>query len=67
MFLTGLVKARTLNLETCHTCTLTNKRRFVQVIFSTQSSADYCRKKSRRIHYYFREELFEKTVNKNEN
>ena len=39
----------------------------MQEIFSTQSSADYCRKNSPRIHYYFRIELFEKTVNKNDN
>ena len=46
--LTGLEKTGILNRETYNTCTLTNKLRFVQVIFSTQSSAvraaDCCRK-----------------------
>ena len=53
--------------ETYNTCTVTNKRRFWQVIFSTQCSADCCRKSLPRIHHYFRIEVFEITVNKNEN
>ena len=58
--LTGLEKAEILDRETYSTCTLTNKFRFVQVVFSTRSSADCCRKNSPRIHHYFRIELFEK-------
>ena len=69
--LTGFEKTEILNRETYNICTLTNKRRFVQVIFSTQSSAvqvaDCCRKNTQRIHHYFKIELFEKTENKNEN
>ena len=46
--LNGLEKTEILNRETYNTCTLTNKRRFVQVVFSTQCSAvqvaDCCRK-----------------------
>ena len=65
--LTGLEKAEMLNRKTYNTCTLTNKCRFVQVVFSTWSSADCCRKNSPRTHHYFRIELFEKIVSKNEN
>ena len=57
-FLTGLEKMETLNRERIYT--FTSKRRFAQTIFSTQSSADYCRKNSSRIYHYFRIELFEK-------
>ena len=69
--LTGLEKTEILNGKTYNICTLTNKRRFEQIIFSTQSSAvqvaDCCRKNTQRIRHYFKIELFEKTEHKNEN
>ena len=63
-FITVLEKVEI--LKRGRTYTFTNERRFEQVIFSTQQSSAGCRLLSQEYITTFIE-LFEKTVNKNEN